>query len=269
MISALAAGVAGRSGVAVRPDRAQPDLRLLRSAGRALHRAAFSRALDGLVLDRPTPPGAPGTTAPLRRGEFGAHPQLVDLAIDAALREAAFTQLTHGWTVTELRGFARPRVDAQTLRYLVDVLGLTAQWCAASEWFPELDDIGGGIWWTVGEPHVRQWAQRHGVDRTRMLGIAVEVLALLISVPCTLDARPETPDAPDLGAGMTVHEGRLVSRIDALFAKAARSVFPEEAAAYAAKAQDLLVRHSRWTVDLLTAPVRRPRPGPPRALRSA
>ena len=257
--------------VAVRPARTQPDVRLLRSASRAVHRAAFSRALDGLVLDRPTPPGRPSTTAPLLRGELDAHPHLVDLALDAALREAAFEQLTHGWGVTELRDVARPRIDAPALRYLVDVLGVTAQWCAASEWFPELNDVGATLWWTIGEPHAPQWARRHDVDRSRMIGIAVEVLALLISLPCTIEARPETPAAPDLGAGLLVHGTRLVTRIDALFAKAARSVFPEEAAAYAAKAQDLIVRNARWSVDL-PARARRPRPVramPPAALRSA
>jgi hypothetical protein len=59
-----------------------------------------------------------------------------------------------------------------------------------------------------------------------------------------------------------------VSRIDALFAKAARSVFPEEAAAYAAKAQDLLVRHAHRPVAAVTR-ARRPLPHRPAELRSA
>ncbi len=245
----------------------QPDVRMLRAATRALHRAALSRALDGIVLDRPTSPRTPAAIAPLLRGELGARPHVTDLALDAALREAAFVPLTHGWAVDELRDFARPRLDAQALRYLVDVLGATAQWCAASEWFAELAGLGAGIWWTVGEPHSRQWAQRHAVRPARLLEIAVDVLALLVSLPCTVEARPETPAAPDLGAGQLVHDPRVVARIDALFAKAARSAFPDEADAYAAKAQDLLVRHSSWSVRLGTA--RRPRPGPLAALRSA
>jgi Protein of unknown function (DUF2786) len=246
--------------VVLRPAPTRPDVRLLRAASRALYRAAFSRALDGIVLDRPTLARTQAALAPLLRGELGARPYVVDLAVDAALREAAFDQLTHGWTVTELRDVARPRLDAQALRYLVDVLGATAQWCAASEWFPELEDIGGGIWWTVGEPHARQWAQRHAVQPARMLEIAVDVLGLLIALPGTGDARPETPAAPELRAGHVVQESRVVARIDALYAKAARSVFPEEAAAYAAKAQDLLVRHAGLSAQLLT-PGRRPRPG--------
>ena len=258
MISALRAG-------APAPAR-RPDLRILRAASRALDRAAFARALDGLVLDRPTSARTPATVAPLLRGELGAHPHVVDLALDAALREAAFVPLTHGWAVDELRDFARPRLDPQALRYLVDVLGATAQWCAAGEWFAELAGIGGDIWWTVGEPHARQWADRHAVRPARMLEIAVDVLALLISLPCTAEPRPETPEAPDLGAGRLVHDGRTVARIDALFAKAARSVFPDEVAAYAAKAQDLLVRYASAAAPGAT---RRPRPGPLAALRSA
>lgn len=261
-------------GAAVGPTPGRADERLLRVAARALHRAAFARALDGLVLDRPTRPATPSSMAPLLHGELGAHPHVVDLAVDAALRVAAFEQLTHGWTVAALHAFARPRLDEQTVRYLVDVLGLTAQWSAASAWFPELEDVGGRIWWTVGAPHAAQWAQRHDVDRPRLLQTAVELLALLIALPCTLDARPETPAAPTFDPGLLVRNDRAVSRIDALFAKAARSVFPEEAAAYAAKAQDLLVRHAGRPAAAVTAAAtvtraRRPLPYRPAELRSA
>ena len=165
--------------------------------------------------------------------------------MDHAAREAAHRVLSHGWRAAELLDFARPRVDTPTFDYLADVLGLAAQWSAAAGWLAELDALGRRQWWTSGDPHAAQWALRHRINRLRQLDVAVDVLALLAYVPRTEAAQPGTPAHCGAAAGVLVLESRIVSRIDALFARAAGSSFRPEADACAAKAQELLLRYAR------------------------
>ena len=194
----------------------------------------------------------------------------VDLAMDHAARESAHRAMCHGWRAVDLLDFARPRVDALTLDYLADVLGLAAQWSAAAGWLAELGGLGRRQWWTSGDAHAAQWAQRHDIGRTRQVEVGVDVLALLTYLPRTEAAQPETPAASGATAGVLILESRIAARIDALFARAAGSSFAHEAEACAVKAQDLLLRYARPIVGVVRPTsavpaqpaVRRPRPTP-------
>lgn len=212
-----------------------------------MNAAAYARAADGLVLDRATAPADPGRLAPLAP----CSSLTIDLALDHAVREAAHLALCHGWQARDLLAFADSRLDVLTRSYLADVLGLTAQWCAAAGWLTDLERLGHRAWWSAGQAHATQWARRHRLEQTQAVTIAVDVVALLTHLPRTAAAQPETPAASGASAGVLVRELRIVNKIDALFARAVATTFGDEAQACAAKGQELLLRYASPAVSTL------------------
>jgi hypothetical protein len=227
-------------------------------ASRLLHTAALARAIDE--------PDAGRRITPLLQGRFALRAHTVDVAVDMAVRDAAHSLLTHGWTPSDVHTFATKRLDSAALAYLVDALAATAQHTAGVPWLPELTRLSARVWWTVGEPHVGQWADRHGRRRADAIQTAVRVLALLSYLPRTDTVQPAAATTIALPAGALVRDGRIAGKIDALLARAGNSTYPSEAAACAAKAQELMVRHAtvpddargtfRTLVDSVVAAVR-------------
>jgi hypothetical protein len=242
-------------------DHAKPGPAPIRTesfaeASRLLRTAALARVIDE--------PGSVRLT-PLLQGRLALRPHTVDLAADAAVREAAHTLLTHGWTPAELHTFAERRLDPAARSYLVDTLAATAQWSAGVPWFADLAKIRARVWWTAGLPHLGQWATRHGHRRYDAIRIAVEVLALLSYLPCTDRPQPDMPAPPAIAPDALVQDAKIIGRIDALLARANASDYPEEALACAAKAQELMVRYASTpapragsvTADTVAAALRR------------
>jgi hypothetical protein len=215
-------------------------------ATRLLRTAALARAIDE--------PDAGRRITPLLQGRFALRAHTVDVAVDTAVREAARGLLTHGWTPAEVHTFAARRLDDATLTYLVDALAATAQWTTGVAWLPELKQLSARMWWTVGEPHVGQWAVRHGQRRADAIHTAVRVLALLSYLPRTDAPQHAAPGPLPLPAGALVQDGRIASKIDALLARAGSSTYPSEAAACASKAQELMVRYATVPEASLSTP---------------
>jgi hypothetical protein len=200
-----------------------------------LHEAAYLRAVEGPGLH---------VIAPLLRGRFALRPHTVDLAVDTVARDTVQLLLTHGWTPTELRDFAHRRIDPVAMSHLVDTLAAATQITVAAPWSAELPSLGAEQWWSVGRPHLSQWAVRHGYKRVEAIRAAVEVLALVCHVPRTDAPIPGAPEPLQLEPGTLVHDPRMAAKIDALLARAADLSFPEEARSCAAKAQALMVRYA-------------------------
>jgi hypothetical protein len=205
-------------------------------ATRLLRTAALARAVDE--------PDCADRIVPLLHGRFALRPHTVDLAVDAAVREAAHELLTHGWTPAQLHAFAAKRLDPLAVTYLVDALAGTAQWTVAAPWLTQLRELSAAIWWSSAQPHVRQWSARHGRGRAETLRVVVDVLALLAYVPRTDGPQPGMPAPLALPADAVVEDERVAGRIDALLARAGRTEYAAEAQACAARAQDLLLRHA-------------------------
>jgi hypothetical protein len=214
-------------------------------ATRLLRTAALARAIDE--------PGSARLT-PLLQGRLALRPHTVDLAADAAVREATHTVLTHGWKPAEVHTFAARRLDPAALTYLVDALAATAQWSAGVPWLAELAALRARVWWTAAEPHLGQWAARHEHRRFDAIRIAVDVLALLSYLPRTDRPQPGTPPPLAIAPEALVQDERIIGRIDALLARAGSSNFPDEALACASKAQELMLRYA-------SAPAPRPAAG--------
>ena len=143
--------------------------------------------------------GAGGRYRELLAVLAGGFPQVAveaDLALRAALAQAQERQ----WEAGELRRQAERRLGPVHASYLADVAG--------------------------GRPRVT----------AESLAVAVEVLALLLSLP----ALPRLGAAPSRRPQNT----RVLEKVRALLAKAESTTFPEEAEALSAKAQELMARHA-------------------------
>ena len=234
-------GRAPRTILGVQTDELRPGPKPAGSAtfveaARLLRTAALARAIDE--------PDCADRIVPLLQGRFAVRSHTVDVAADAAIREAAHEVLTHGWRPTEVHTFAARRLDPVALGFLVDALASTAQWTVAPPWLGELNALSARVWWTAGHPHITQWSARHGRRRAETLRVAVDVLAVLSYLPRTDRPQPGMPPRIELAPEARIDDDRIAGRIDALLARATGSDHPGEAAACAAKAQDLMVRYA-------------------------
>lgn len=220
------------------PERSQVRGPTFAAATRQLHAAALARAV--------AEPDAADRIVPLLTGSLALRPHTVDRAIDAALHAAAHDLLACGWRPAEIDAFAAKRLDPLALGFLRDALAGTA--AGAPPWLPELREVAGGAWWSSAHAHVAQWSARHECNRAVTLRVVVDVLALLAYLPRTDEPLPGMPPRPAVAGDLLVDDEKLAHRIDALLARSVASDHDAEAAACAAKAEQLLLRHASTPV---------------------
>ena len=116
-------------------------------------------------------------------------------------------------------------------------------------WAAQLRVLEATVWWDREDHYVRMWGEREAVDRSAVIGCALDVLCLLDTLPEIPKLLP-LPGAARPGNRETAVRGgrpgeqRMLDRVRALLAKAESTTFPEEAEAFTAKAQELMARHS-------------------------
>lgn len=202
---------------------------------RALQEATACWAIDGADVQ---------IAAPLLRGRLAIRQPTVDLAASDLTRDTVRLLLTHGWTPGDLLQFCGKRLDAVALSYLADAITAASQATVAPPWQDELGDLGLRVWWSVAQPHLTQWATRHGIRRLDSICTVVEVLALVGHLPRTAEPVPGAPALLAVEPGTLVLDERIAGKIDALLAKAGGTDYPDEAAACASKAQELMLRYA-------------------------
>lgn len=181
--------------------------------------------------------------------EFPAQLTVLDAAARSAVEDMVTTMWHGGWLPYDLQQVAQRRRDAAALAYLVDAIAAEARRYPAARvdprWHDQLAQLDATVWWEPGRPHLEQWAIRHGADVSDGLRCAVEVLALLGSLP----GLPRILPLPGTAAGGETTQQRgvdqkVLTRVRALLAKAESTGFAEEAEALSAKAQELMTRHA-------------------------
>ncbi|MGI8809042.1 MAG: DUF2786 domain-containing protein [Acidimicrobiales bacterium] len=147
-------------------------------------------------------------------------PPHVAAEVDTVVGEAVAQVLQRNWSEAEVARQAERRLGSRHAGYLTDRIG-----CAG------------------GKAHLRPWAVREGFALVDALACAVEVLAVLLSLP----PLPWLGAAPAPGGGRparSAQDPRILEKVRALLAKAESTTFPEEAEALSAKAQELMARHA-------------------------
>jgi hypothetical protein len=170
-----------------------------------------------------------------RAAEKSANRLAPDLTLPSGLAEGADRAVQqvvgragrNGWRPEDIHQAARRRVDEFAVAYVLDALAAHAA----------VAEDGAVRWWDPAEPHLPQWAAKHILTPAEAVTTVVEALSLLATLP-------RLPTLPGPPAAHHAVDGKKLSRVRALLAKAESSSFPEEAEALSAKAQELMTRHA-------------------------
>ncbi|MDG4807489.1 DUF2786 domain-containing protein [Micromonospora sp. WMMD1120] len=174
-------------------------------------------------------------------------------AVDAALVRRLVRGLAglwpRGWQPVDVHRITGRRLDARAAGLVRDAMAAqrrdqadpVPQW-----WDEQLRELGATA--VTDQPGVLAgWSRREGLDRTDALRVAVDVLALVESLPPIAVLRPPpgvTGAALPRTAGAARTGSPMLDRVRALLAKAESTTFPAEAEALTGKAQELIARHS-------------------------
>ncbi len=124
----------------------------------------------------------------------------------------------------------------------------TVQTPVDPRWEAQLDAIECRVWWPRdGVAFLVHWARRLGLNPVEAVSSAAPVLLLMRRLP-RLPILIPPPGSPVRPRSANVDrrgvDPKLLSRVQALLAKAESTEFPEEAEAFTAKAQELMARHA-------------------------
>lgn len=156
-----------------------------------------------------------------------------------------------GWQPADLLRLSR-KDEAQHDLVAVVVSEQARSWRdhpgADPAWLAQVDAGGCETWWRPAEPLLPQIARRRGCSLGELVHHARDLLAswrLRAAFPPLPILRPPPSQwsAADRRRNDAV-EPKLLARVQALLAKAEATEFAEEGEAFAAKAQELMTRHS-------------------------
>jgi hypothetical protein len=183
---------------------------------------------------------------------------LADPDVDASglatslLTDQVATQYERGWQPADLVHVVRKGGSQRIGRLAVDVvlaeaIRSRAAERAPDEWVAQLRAMAPGT--ATSRTAVHRWRRRENlgpldawVDVLRLVDLLARWgrLEILLAPP----SRWAQTRAPRSAAPRPVADARTLGRIRALLAKAESTDFPEEAEAFAAKAQELMTRHA-------------------------
>lgn len=218
-------------------------------------RARYRRDVRSVVLDAATTCRA-GDTVRLRGAvqRLVADPggfRVVEGVVDEELRAALASCWARGWQPADVERVVRRRLDAGATDLLVGALADERRTYATTTVEPAWDDqlaaLDAEVRWPAEATHLGAWtAARPGRTPLDAALAATVLLALLAALPPLPRLAPPPGTAPTsrvpTPAGAAA--ARDLARVRALLAKAESTQFFEEAEALAAKAQELLARHS-------------------------
>ncbi|MFG1867364.1 DUF2786 domain-containing protein [Micromonospora arborensis] len=180
-------------------------------------------------------------------------------AVDAALLRRLVRGLgrlwPRGWQPVDVDRITSRRIDARAARLVRGAMAVQRreQSDPVPAWFDEqLRELASEARADAkaradAENVLAAWSAREALDRADALRAAVDVLALVESLPpiAVLRPPPGTTGAATARSAGTARSGSpMLDRVRALLAKAESTTFPAEAEALTGKAQELIARHS-------------------------
>ncbi|MEU7585665.1 DUF2786 domain-containing protein [Micromonospora sp. NPDC049230] len=174
-------------------------------------------------------------------------------AVDAALLRRLVRGLARlwprGWQPVDVDRITARRLDGRAARLVRDAMAVQrhAQSDPVPAWFDEQLRALAAEPRADDEKVLSGWSAREALDRVDALRAAVDVLALVESLPPIAVLRPP-PGSSGAVTARSAGTGRsgspMLDRVRALLAKAESTTFPAEAEALTGKAQELIARHS-------------------------
>jgi hypothetical protein len=188
----------------------------------------------------------------------GAAPPVVAALVAGVAEQASGALWERGWQPADVARLARRDLSAPGAAFVVAAVGAQSRAyaavgaAAAPWWMAQLADIGaappadgGGRDWALA------WAAQTKLAWPEAVAAAVCALSFMIALPPIPEVAPP-PRAWRLGQADPAArqaptradvDARVLARVRALLAKAESTEFEEEAAAFTAKAQELIARH--------------------------
>jgi hypothetical protein len=198
--------------------------------------AVFARCADRLAADRT---------------DMAGWPRGVDRKLVTSLVDAVTAAWRLGWRPADVVAVAGRRRGGRYARMATDVIAAEMRRYAAATvdegWQAQLSALGARQWWSHDDGYPGEWAEREGLDRAVMVRCALELLAVLATLPLMARLGPLPGESRRPATGRPEGPGvdrRMLGRVRALLAKAESTEFPEEAEALSARAQELMARHS-------------------------
>jgi len=177
-------------------------------------------------------------------------PTALDLA--ASLQSAVSGAWQKGWQPADLARVVSRQLTNRHVRLTRDAVAAEMQRYSPAtidpRWTSQLSDLEAGVWWRPDQNHLQAWAEAQKTQWSADVSCALELLALIASLPEPERLISIPGCAPT--TGRTAHrptgaiEERVLRRIRALLAKAESTTFPAEAETFTAGAQALMARHS-------------------------
>ena len=177
-------------------------------------------------------------------------PTALDLA--ASLQSAVSGAWQKGWQPADLARVVSRQLTNRHVRLTRDAVAAEMQRYSPAtidpRWTSQLSDLEAGVWWRPDQNHLQAWAEAQKTQWSADVSCALELLALIASLP-ELERLISIPGCAPT-TGRTAHrptgaiEERVLRRIRALLAKAESTTFPAEAETFTAGAQALMARHS-------------------------
>jgi hypothetical protein len=164
-----------------------------------------------------------------------------------------------GWQPVDLARVLRRNLPKAAVSFAVAAVGAQSRSYAdlgarvAGWWMDQLAEMGAERPEPGPDPWPLGWAAAAGLDWVEAVGAAVQAVALFMDLPPILRIGPP-PSEWQAGGPLPGWSGRVsgsrggadpkvLAKVRALLAKAESTEFEEEAAAFMAKAQELITRH--------------------------
>jgi hypothetical protein len=190
--------------------------------------------------------------------EEGMRPTAVPSLLSHHLTAEVASAWERGWQPADLHRVVGRRLPTPYLHLLVRAVAEQAetyrgQRPSVRRWLDQLEEIGARVEWGPGTDHLAQLGRTLGLSHRELVRHALVLRAHLRVLPPVARLCPPPSDwGRSAAVGATFNGGRpdggvdvrYLERIRALLAKAESTEFDEEAAAFTAKAHELMTRHA-------------------------
>ncbi len=208
---------------------------------------------------------------------LGGWRAITERSLTSHLTEVITAAWNCGWQPVDVVRLVGRQFGNRHVRLVTDVIAADLKQYSVvtldPRWPAQLAELDAKVWWTPEQGYLRAWCELPNNDWVDVIPMALELVALLGTMPVLeqLGPKPGTARPPAGGSARasTGHEPaaenpvdeRMLSRIRNLLAKAEATGFPAEAEALTAAAQERMARYSIDAAMLAaTAPDNRDKP---------
>ncbi|MCC3779970.1 DUF2786 domain-containing protein [Streptomyces sp. UNOB3_S3] len=154
----------------------------------------------------------------------------------------------YGWQPADIVRLVRRELPAAETRFAVALIAAEGRRYAPetldARWVAQLKELDARAWWETDDTFLDGFAERERLSRFETAVLALGTLRLIDGLPRIGGVGPLPGTGGHVREAAAAAPPKMLGRVRALLAKAESTLFPEEAEALSAKAQELMARHS-------------------------